>query len=112
MTKPPLDQTFFALSDPARRRLIEELARGPRTAGALAEPFRVSRPAISRHLRVLREAGLVRVDERGRERWYRLDGAALEEAGAWMVEVQAMWDEALGSLKRYLEEGDADRGEV
>ena len=59
MNQPDLNHAFAALADPARRALVLTLARGPQTAGALAEPFAISRPAISRHLRVLREAGLV-----------------------------------------------------
>ena len=98
-----LDDTFTALSDPARRKLVRRLAQQPQTAGMLAEPFAISRPAVSRHLRVLREAGLVRVTARGRERWYTLDPDGLAGAQQWLEEVQEMWAEALQALKEYVE---------
>ncbi len=98
-----LDQAFAALSDPARRDLVYRLAAGPQTAGALAEPYDISRPAVSRHLRVLREAGLVTVETHGRERWYSLSPAALNDAQAWLEEVEGMWGAALQSLKRFVE---------
>ncbi|MCX6464019.1 MAG: metalloregulator ArsR/SmtB family transcription factor [Pseudonocardiales bacterium] len=73
-----------ALADPVRREIVELLADGEVTAGAIADRFPVSRPAVSRHLRVLREAGLVRATERGRERVYRLDRAPLAELDRWL----------------------------
>lgn len=99
-----LNDTFSALSDPARRDLVRRLARGPKTAGMLAEPFDISRPAISRHLRVLREAGLVSVQQKGRERWYSLNPQGLSRAETWLEEVQDLWAGALQSLKEYVED--------
>lgn len=100
-----LDQAFAALSDPARRDLVYRLAAGPQTAGALAEPYDISRPAISRHLRVLREAGLVTVEAAGRQRWYALAPEVLAEAESWLDDIGSLWAAALSSLKSYVEEG-------
>ena len=76
-----------ALADPVRRDLLDLLRHGPRAAGELAAAFPVSRPAISRHLRILREHGLVRVegDDDGRTRIYRLDVGPLAEVDAWLA---------------------------
>jgi DNA-binding transcriptional ArsR family regulator len=73
-----------ALADPVRREIVELLAGGDVTAGAIAGRFPVSRPAVSRHLRVLREAGLVRSEVRGQQRVYALDRAALVELDRWL----------------------------
>ncbi len=73
-----------ALADPVRREIVELLVAGEVTAGAIADRFPVSRPAVSRHLRVLREAGLVRATERGRERVYALERAPLGELDRWL----------------------------
>ncbi|MDX1448833.1 MAG: metalloregulator ArsR/SmtB family transcription factor [Acidimicrobiia bacterium] len=97
------DEVFAALSDGTRRDLLLELGGGPRRAGDLAEPFDISRPAISRHLRVLREAGLISSEQRGREHWYRLEPGALEPASEWMDHAAAIWPDALSALKRYVE---------
>ncbi len=100
MSGAQLDRAFFALSDPSRRDLLEQLAEGPKTVSALAEPFDISRPAVSRHLRVLREAGLVTVRVEGRERWHRLDVERLEDANDWF---RQFWRTALASLKEHVE---------
>ena len=76
-----------ALADPVRREIVELLAAGEATAGGIAERFPVSRPAVSRHLRVLREAGLVTAVERGRERVYALERAPLDELHRWLERV-------------------------
>jgi DNA-binding transcriptional ArsR family regulator len=78
-----------AITDPVRRQILVLLTAGPRPAGAIAAEFAVSRPAISRHLRVLREHGLVHDEARGRERVYRLDVAPLAELDAWLAELRA-----------------------
>lgn len=79
---------FEALADPTRRRVLSTLARQPRTAGALAAAEATSRPAVSRHLRVLRVAGLVRVTPSGRERRYELDLAGLAPVTAFLEDLQ------------------------
>jgi len=85
---------FEALSDPTRRRLLLSLAAGPLTAGALAATEPVSRPAVSRHLRGLREAGLVTAAARGRERVYAIDEGGLEPLRALLQELAAPLDPA------------------
>lgn len=99
-----LDQTFHALSDPARRDLIVTLSKGPKTAGALAEPYNISRPAISRHLRVLRNAGLVTVQVEGRQRWYHLATEPIDDVQEWLDDVSSVWKEGLQALKTFVEE--------
>ncbi|MCB8961572.1 MAG: winged helix-turn-helix transcriptional regulator [Ardenticatenales bacterium] len=106
MNQPDLNHAFAALADPARRALVLTLARGPQTAGALAEPFAISRPAISRHLRVLREAGLVAAHTQGRERLYHLAPDRFQEMSHWLSELEMLWDEALLSLKQLVEEAE------
>jgi DNA-binding transcriptional ArsR family regulator len=78
-----------AIADPVRRRILVMLAGEPMTAGAIADAFDVSRPAISRHLRVLREHGLVHDEAVGRERVYRLDVAPLAPVEAWIARLRA-----------------------
>jgi DNA-binding transcriptional ArsR family regulator len=76
---------FAAIADPARREVVSALSRGDLSAGEVAALFAVSRPAVSRHLRVLREAGLVRDELRGRRRIYRLDLVGLAPVTAWLT---------------------------
>ncbi len=99
-----LDRTFAALGDPARRSIVLSLADGPATVREIAAPFDMSRPAISKHLRVLKEAGIVTSKASGRENWYSLSDGAFKNAEGWMTEVHTMWADALGSLKRIVEE--------
>jgi DNA-binding transcriptional ArsR family regulator len=80
----PLDRTFQALADPTRRAILVRLARGPATVGELAEPFAMSLPAISRHLRVLVEAALILNDRAGKHRRCRLRPEALGGARDWL----------------------------
>ena len=96
-----LDQTFGALADGTRRAILARLADGEATVGEIARPFRVSRPAISKHLRVLEEAGLVTTVKRGRVRECRLRDDALVAVATWTAQQQALWStrqDALGSL--------------
>lgn len=99
-----LDRTFTALGDPARRSIVRHLAGGPATVRALAEPFDISRPAVSKHLRVLSDAGIVEHTRSGREHWYSLTPNAFDEAEEWLDEIGDIWQDALGSLKRLAEE--------
>lgn len=103
-----IDQTIQALSDPARRELIITLSQGPQTAGALAAPHAISRPAISRHLRVLRDAGLVTVQVQGREHWYYLQPEPMNELQQWLAEVSAVWQQGLQALKELVEENETE----
>jgi DNA-binding transcriptional ArsR family regulator len=84
-------QVFVALSDPTRRALLARLAYGPATAGQLAELAAMSRPAVSQHIRVLREAGAIRGSRDGKFMWYELEGAALIEAAHWLTELTDRW---------------------
>ncbi|WP_405177186.1 metalloregulator ArsR/SmtB family transcription factor [Nocardia sp. NBC_01377] len=82
-----MDEVAGAIADPVRRRILELLRANRLTAGAIAAEFRISRPAISRHLRVLRESGLVRDELEGRQRYYTLDRAALTELADWIAAI-------------------------
>ena len=101
-----LDASFAALSDPTRRRILRLVAGRPRNAGELAEAFPVSRPAVSKHLRVLRDAGLMEVERVGRTRVYRLRPGGISEARRWMEETGRFWDRALEAFRRHVEEED------
>ena len=84
-----------AIADPVRREILTLLRRGPLTAGAVAAEFAISRPAVSRHLRVLRETGLVVDRAVGRERVYRLDPRPLAELDAWLAPFRPAWQARL-----------------
>jgi DNA-binding transcriptional ArsR family regulator len=102
-------QAVEALIDPTRRRIVELLAEGERSAGELAAEFDVSRPAVSRHLRVLREQGLVSVRTDAQRRLYSLDPAPLEELAAWLGRYRSFWTQRLDALETQLRR--ARRGE-
>jgi DNA-binding transcriptional ArsR family regulator len=89
---------FAALADPTRRRLLELLAAGERSAGELAAEFDISRPGVSRHLRVLREAGLVRARGEAQRRLYSVDPAPLDELDAWLARWRGFWAQRLDAL--------------
>jgi DNA-binding transcriptional ArsR family regulator len=98
-----------ALADPTRRRIVELLAEGDRNAGELAAEFDVSRPAVSRHLRVLRERGLVQARELGTQRLYSLSPEPLAELDAWLTRYRSFWSKRLDALDTQLRR--ARRGE-
>ena len=85
---------FGALADPTRRVLLTRLAYGPATAGQLAELAQISRPAVSQHVRVLREAGVVRGSRHGRFIWYELAGENLIDAARWLDDLLELWTKA------------------
>ena len=87
-----------ALSDPTRRQIVELLAERERNAGEIAAEFPVSRPAVSRHLRVLREHGLVQTRTEGQQRIYSLDPAPLIELDEWLAHYRAFWTNRLDAL--------------
>jgi DNA-binding transcriptional ArsR family regulator len=87
-----------AIADPIRRDILSLLRRGPQPAGAIAARFEISRPAISRHLRVLRETGLLVDRARGRERVYRIEVAPLAELDVWLAQFRTGWSPALDAL--------------
>jgi DNA-binding transcriptional ArsR family regulator len=91
-----------ALADPTRRRIVELLAEGERSAGDLAAEFSTSRPAVSRHLRVLREQGLVQVRGDAQRRLYSLDPAPMAELDAWLGRYRSFWAQRLDALDTQL----------
>lgn len=99
--------SFAALSDPTRRRIVEFLAPGEQPAGAIAAQFDLSAPAISQHLKTLREAGLVRVRVDGQRRIYRLDVHGLAEMDAWLARMRTFWQGRLDALEEALRAEDA-----
>ena len=88
-----------ALADPTRRRIVELLVEGERSAGEIAAEFPTSRPGVSRHLRVLRERGLVRARGEGRRRLYSLDPAPLAELDEWLERYRSFWTNRLDALE-------------
>lgn len=96
-----LDLTFGALADPTRRSILARLAQGEATVGELAEPHDMSRPAISKHLRVLERAGLVERMRDGRVSRCSLDAVPMREAAEWVDGYRRYWEGQLESLSRY-----------
>ena len=99
-----LDAVFGALADPTRRAILERLSSGVRSVSELAEPFEMSQPAISKHLKVLEKAGLV---VRGKDAQWRpraLKAAPLKEANLWLEQYRKLWEERLDRLEAYLKE--------
>lgn len=109
-----LDRTFAALADPTRRAILQRLAAGEATVGELAEPFAMSQPAVSKHLKVLERAGLVSRRRDAQRRPCRLEARPLREATAWLAEYRDYWEASYRRLDRLLGELQADeaRGEV
>ena len=95
----------MALSDPTRREVLRRLADGPANPTELAGGLPVSRQAVSKHLEVLREAGLVSGSRDGREHRYRLTPGPMADAASWMAEVGSRWDERLDRLRRQFDVG-------
>lgn len=106
---PALDRVFHALADPTRRAVLGRLARGPASVGTLRADTAagITAPALSKHLRVLEGAGLLRQERRGRVRLCRLEPAALDAAEAWMAETRRFWATRLDELAALF---DADAG--
>lgn len=98
-----LDRTFAALSDETRRAIVARLAEGDVALSALADPFDMSLTAVSKHVRVLSEAGLVTVEKRGRTRYCKLEAGPMQAASEWLQDYEAFWQGQLTSLGRYLE---------
>ena len=104
MQTDPLDLTFAALADPTRRAILARLAEGEATVNELAEPFPVSLPAISRHLKVLERAGLVSRRRAAQSRPTRLRVEGLREADEWMDSCQAVWEGRVRRLDAHVDE--------
>ena len=95
-------QSLLAIADPTRRRIVELLAERERTAGELVEEFDLSAPAISQHLNVLREAGLIVTRAEGQSRIQSLHPAGFDELDAWLHQTRARWSRRLDALEREL----------
>ena len=98
-----MDRTFAALADPTRRAMLSRLAEGDCSVGELAEPFEMSLPAVSKHLRVLERAGLLRQEKDGRVRRCHLQAEPLQQASAWIDHYRAFWTNQLDRLAAFLE---------
>jgi DNA-binding transcriptional ArsR family regulator len=96
--------TFDALADPMRRRILDLLRERPRLVGELADLLSISQPGISKHLRVLREVGLVRVREAGQQRLYALEARGLQPIHEWVGGFEQFWGESLDRLNAYVQE--------
>jgi len=102
MTTDQLSITFAALADPTRRAILSRLSTGEASVTELAKPFDLSLPGISKHLKVLQRAGLIRQSRKAQWRPCRLDGARLKEAADWVGEYRQFWDESFERLDEYL----------
>src|SRR5271165_2884 len=96
--------TFHALADPTRRAVLDLLRKGEQPAGQIAGAFPVSRPAISRHLRQLRQARLVLENRRGRHRYYQLNPEPLKAVDSWLEQYRRFWQASLVNLKSFVEQ--------
>jgi DNA-binding transcriptional ArsR family regulator len=99
-----LDIVFRALADPTRRSILEVLAKAECRVTELAKPFAISLPGISKHLRVLENAGLIRRAREGREHRLSLEAARMREAADWIEQYRHFWDGQFDALSRYLEQ--------
>jgi DNA-binding transcriptional ArsR family regulator len=99
-----MEPVFAAVADPTRRALLERLrSAGPLSISELGEGLPMTRQAVTKHLTILRESGLIRVRRSGRERLHELDAAPLREVDDWLRPYAEAWDERLAALKRHLE---------
>jgi DNA-binding transcriptional ArsR family regulator len=99
-----LDRTFGALADPTRRRILKHLANGDQCVTDLARPYSMSLPAVSKHLRVLENAGLIRRRRDGRIHRLRLEASPMKQASQWMEDYRRFWEESFDRLDAYLKE--------
>ena len=99
-----LDATFLALADPTRRAILARLASGEASVTELGEPFAISQPAISKHLKVLERAGLISVGQDAQRRPRRLEGTPLAEASAWLERYRAAWETSFERLDGLLDQ--------
>ncbi|HTV07263.1 MAG TPA: metalloregulator ArsR/SmtB family transcription factor [Acidobacteriaceae bacterium] len=99
-----LSSTFAALADPTRRAILARLSRGETSVTELAEPFAITKPAITKHLKVLERAGLISRSREAQWRPCRLEAAPLKDATAWLEEFRRFWEESFDKLEIYLRE--------
>jgi DNA-binding transcriptional ArsR family regulator len=95
---------FQAMSDPVRRDIIELLARQTLTVNEVADQFDISRPAVSKHLKILRECGILSYDQRGRERYCRIHPKKLIPAFLWIDQYRSLWEEKIDSFENYIDQ--------
>ena len=100
-----MDSTFDVLAEPQRRRILDLLRDGERPVGELVDRLEISQPGVSKHLRVLRDAGLVSVRPEGQRRWYGVRPEALAEVDRWLAPYRRLWGRRLDALERHLDEG-------
>lgn len=105
-----MDAVLQALSDPSRRTVLDTLASGPATAGELAALLPIARPGVSRHLRVLREAGLIEARRQAQRRIYSLRPEPLAEVDEWLGRYRALWEQRLDALQAEIARGKRERG--
>lgn len=104
MAKDPLSKTFAALADPTRRAILHRLMEGERSVKELAEPFAMSLPAITKHLKVLEKAGLIKRGREAQWRPCRLDAGPLKEIHDWVAHYRRFWEQSFDRLEAYLKE--------
>jgi DNA-binding transcriptional ArsR family regulator len=104
MATDPLSTTLSALADPTRRAILARLTSGERTVTDLAEPFEMTLPAVTKHLKVLEQAGLIERSREAQKRPCRLQAAPLKEVSAWVEDYRQSWEESLDRLGGYLQE--------
>jgi DNA-binding transcriptional ArsR family regulator len=104
-----MENALRALADPGRRTLVEALSHGPVTAGELAALLPIARPGVSRHLRVLREAGLVEVRQDAQRRVYSLSPEPLAEIDRWLARYRALWEQRMDALRTEIARGKRER---
>jgi DNA-binding transcriptional ArsR family regulator len=102
--------TFEVLAEPRRREILDLLRTGERPVGELVERLLVTQPGVSKHLKVLREAGLVEVRRDAQRRWYRLRPDPLAEIDAWLAPYRRLWEERLDALERHLDRTTTEEG--
>ena len=103
-----MDRTLAALADPTRRAILARLTQGDARVTEVAAPFEMSLNAVSKHLKVLENAGLVRREVRGREHWLAFDGAPLQTAGDWIDRYRRFWEGRLDALAEFLRNNSAN----
>ncbi|MFF2890283.1 ArsR/SmtB family transcription factor [Paenibacillus sp. NPDC057967] len=106
----PKHDVFHAISDPTRRKLLHLLGDGELPVNVISGHFPMSRPAVSKHLRILADAGLVKDRKVGRETRYRLEAEPLRELQQWLTYFERYWDNKLAALKQYVESGEQENG--
>ncbi len=105
-----LDRSFDALSHPVRRAILERLARGPAPIGAASRDLGITKPAVTKHVKVLEDAGFVRRRIDGRRHWLELQPAPLGNAAAWLQAHRALWEAKFDAVESYLSDEPAEGG--